>query len=132
VTGDPVAWQVIERGWSVFDADGNEIGKVDQITGDIKDDIFDGITVGDGGTVLTRARYVPSEQVAQICQGEIVLKLGAEEAAKLELYHAPVSKRLAELAPEEEPPAGGADPLGLNRNSRIGNLLRERFFGRRL
>ena len=60
MTGDPVAWRVIEQGWTVLDADGNEVGKVDQVTGDFNADIFDGITVGDGGTVLTRARYVPS------------------------------------------------------------------------
>lgn len=49
---------MIEQGWSVLDATGNEIGKVDQITGDLNADIFDGITVGDGGTVLTRPKYV--------------------------------------------------------------------------
>ena len=32
---DPVSWKVIERGWHVFDADGNEVGKVDEITGDV-------------------------------------------------------------------------------------------------
>lgn len=124
MTGDPVAWRVIEQGWRVLDADGNEIGKVDQVTGDLNGDIFDGITVGDGGTVLTRARYVPSEQVAQIYQGEVVLTLRAEEAAKLEAYQAPVSEPLAELSPEpEQAPAGVGNSLGSGWKLRLGNLL---------
>ena len=124
MAGDPVAWRVIEQGWSVVDADGNEVGKVDKVTGDLNADIFDGITVGDGGTVLTRARYVPSEQIAHIYEGEIVLALHAEETEKLELYHAPISKPLAELAPEPEQP-----PQGPNRG--VGGLLSRLLFGRR-
>jgi hypothetical protein len=114
MTGDPVAWQMIERGWSVFDADGNQIGKVDQVTGDLKDDIFNGITVGDGGTVLTRARYVASEHVTAIRQGAIVLDLHAEDVAGLEPYVAPVSEPLAALLPETEeptPPPEGRTPI---------------------
>ena len=64
----------MEQGWSVVSSDGVEIGKLHQITGDLGSDIFNGITVGDGGTMLTRARYVPAEVVAQIWRGEIVLE----------------------------------------------------------
>jgi hypothetical protein len=123
MSDDPVAWRVIERGWSVLDAAGNEIGKVDHITGDVEADIFDGITVGDGGTVLTRPRYVPSEHVASIRRGEIALDLSPEEAAKLEPYHELVSEPLARLQPEGDQPAGGPTSGG-------GGLI-ERLFGRR-
>lgn len=102
MTDDPVAWQVIERGWSVVDADGAEIGKVDQVTGDVNSDIFNGITVSDGGTVLTRPRYVPSEHVTAIRRGEVVLDLHAQDVARLEPYVAPVSEPLAALLPEPE------------------------------
>ncbi len=122
MTGDPVAWRVIERGWSVLDAAGNEIGKVDQITGDVNADIFDGITVGDGGTVLTRVRYVPSERVAEIREGEIVLDLSPEEAAKLEPFREPISEPLADLTPPEEPDTAPTP---------WPNQLLERLFGRR-
>lgn len=116
----------------MLDADGKEIGKVDQVTGDLNEDIFNGITVGDGGTVLTRARYVPSEHVARICQGEVLLDLRAEEAAKLEPYRAPVSRPLAELAPEaEQTPARVGGPPGTSSNRRLANLFLGRFFGRR-
>jgi uncharacterized protein YrrD len=122
VTGDPVAWRVIERGWRVWDAAGNEVGKVDRITGDVDADIFNGITVGDGGTVLTRARYVPAEHVAEIREGEIVLDLSPEEVAELEPYREQVSGPLADLAPEGERDAAGTSWL---------QQLLDRLFGRR-
>ena len=114
---------MIERGWTVLDAAGNEIGKVDQITGDVEADIFDGITVGDGGAVLTRARYVPSEHVAAIRRGEIALDLSPEEAAAIEPYREPVSEPLAALRPEPDQ-AAGVPSRGL------AGLI-ERLFGRR-
>jgi hypothetical protein len=132
VTGDPVAWRAIEQGWSVLDADGNEVGKVDQVTGDLNGDIFDGLTIGDGGTVLTRPRYVPSEHVAAIREGEVALDLHADEVAALEPYHEPVSKPLESLLPEDErtrrgeTPADAAARLGMNPNRRLGRML----FGR--
>jgi hypothetical protein len=123
MSDDPVAWRVIERGWTVRDAAGNEIGKVDQITGDVEADIFDGITVGAGGTVLTRPRYVPSEHVTSIRRGEITLDLSPEDVAKLEPYREPVSKPLAALQPEPEQSTG--------RSSSGMTGLIERLFGRR-
>jgi hypothetical protein len=122
MTGDPVAWRVIERGWRVLDAAGNEVGKVDRITGDVEADIFNGIAVGDGGTVLTRSRYVPAEHVAEIREGEIVLDLSPEEVANLEAYQEPISEPLADLAPADEPAAP--------RRSGLQQFL-DRLFGRR-
>jgi len=99
---DPVSWRAVQQGWSVLDAEGNEIGKVDQVTGDLNADIFDGITVGDGGTVLTRARYVPAENVAEIREGVIRLDLSAADAAKLAPYTEPVVEPLEALEPQAE------------------------------
>jgi hypothetical protein len=125
---DLVSWRVIERGWSVVDAEGNEIGKVDQITGDVEHDIFDGLTIGDGGTVLTRTKYVPSERVGEIREGLIALDLSPQEASELEPYTAPVAKQLADLAPAPE-----QDPRGRRSGGPFGGggLLRI-LFGRRL
>lgn len=106
MTGDPVSWLVVEQGWSVLDAAGNEIGKVDRIAGDVEADVFDGIVVGDGGTVLTRARYVPAEHVSAIREGEVVLDLPPAEAARLEPFVEPVSEPLEALAPPDEPGGG--------------------------
>lgn len=126
---DLVSWRVIERGWSVVDAEGNEVGKVDQITGDVEHDIFDGLTIGDGGTVLTRAKYVPSERVAEIREGLISLDLSPAEAAQLEPYTEHVEKPLADLAPAPQQPRRGGGPFGGGGGG--GGLMRI-LFGRRL
>ena len=69
---DPVAWTMIERGWKVVDAHGDEIGKVNEVTGDENADIFDGLNVTKG--LLSATEYVPSEDVAGIREGEIHLR----------------------------------------------------------
>lgn len=84
---DPVAWTVIERGWKVFDATNEEIGYVDEITGDENVDIFDGLTISHG--VLSKPHYVPSEHVAQILDGEVHLSLSRAEVEKLATYTEP-------------------------------------------
>ena len=84
---DPVAWTVIERGWKVFDAAGDEIGYVDEITGDENVDIFDGITISHG--VVSKPHYVPSENVAQILDGEVHLSLSRADVEKLAEYTEP-------------------------------------------
>jgi hypothetical protein len=68
---DPVAWVMIERGWRVFDADGKEIGKVDEVLGEPEADIFDGLNVKRG--LLAGVEYVPAERVREIREGEIHL-----------------------------------------------------------
>jgi hypothetical protein len=62
--GDRVSWLVIEPGWKVVDAQGEEVGAVDEVVGDSSDDIFNGLSVST--SLLGRPRYVPSEQVAAI------------------------------------------------------------------
>jgi hypothetical protein len=84
---DPVAWTVIERGWKVFDAAGDEIGHVDEITGDENVDIFDGLTISHG--VLSKPHYVPSENVAEILDGEVHLSLSHAEVENLATYTEP-------------------------------------------
>ncbi len=67
---DPVSWLLIEPGWQVVDANGEKVGRVETVTGDSNADIFDGLEVRSG---LLETRYVPSEQVASIVQGEVRL-----------------------------------------------------------
>jgi hypothetical protein len=62
---DPVSWLLIERGWEVVDAQGEHVGRVDEVLGDQNADIFDGLRV-DG-------EYVPSERVGSIVDGRITL-----------------------------------------------------------
>ena len=93
---DPVAWTVIERGWKVFDAPGDEIGRVDEITGDENVDIFDGLTISKG--VLSKPKYVPSENVTQILDGEVHLSLSRDQVESLTDYTEPVEE---EILPEK-------------------------------
>ena len=62
---DPVSWLLVEPGWTVYDADGKKVGKVDEVLGDEQTDIFHGLVV-DGDEVL-------AERVAEIREGEVHL-----------------------------------------------------------
>jgi hypothetical protein len=84
---DPVSWFVVERGWQVVDRDGEEVGKVDEVTGDENADIFDGLSVSGG--FFSESRYVPSEQVAEITEGRIVLSLSRAEVDGLARFEEP-------------------------------------------
>ena len=65
MSGDPVSWLLVERGWAVVDAHGKSVGKVDEVLGDEQVDIFHGLLV-DGEEIL-------AERVAEIVEGEIRL-----------------------------------------------------------
>ena len=71
-TPDPVSWKVVEQGWKVLDEQGDEIGHVQEITGDPEADIFDGVEISHG--VLSETEYVPSERVVEIREGEVIVK----------------------------------------------------------
>ena len=83
---------MIERGWVIRDADGDEIGQVHEVNGDENADIFDGLTIKHGA--LSKDKYVPSEHVAEIREGEVVLDLSRDAVERLETFTEP--------APEEQ------------------------------
>ena len=82
--GDPVSWLLIEPGWKVVDADGRDVGRVDEVTGDSNADIFDGIAFASGA--LARPKYVPAEQVDAIEEGVVRLSLGTAAVGALTEY----------------------------------------------
>ncbi|MHB1242317.1 MAG: PRC-barrel domain-containing protein [Gaiellaceae bacterium] len=65
MSGDPVSWLLVERGWAVVDANGDTVGTVDEVLGDEPTDIFHGLLVG-GEEIL-------AERIAEIREGEIRL-----------------------------------------------------------
>lgn len=89
---DPVAWNVIEPGWAVCDASGEEIGHVHQLTGDHNADIFDGLVIGHG--LLHKDKYVPSEHVGEIVEGAVTLSLTRQQIDALDDF--------TESPPEEQ------------------------------
>lgn len=74
---DPVSWIVIERGWSVVDADGNDVGRVDEVLGDEEADIFNGLRILTG--TIAKSTYVPAESVGDIVEGRVQLRLAKDE-----------------------------------------------------
>jgi hypothetical protein len=95
--GDPVSWFLIEAGWKVVDATGEEIGSVDEVVGDSGDDIFNGLSVST--SLLGKPRYVPSEQVGKITEGRVQLTLSKHQVGGLGEYEEPATS--AEILPDE-------------------------------
>ena len=84
---DPVSWFLIEPGWKVEDASGRDIGRVREVVGDSNADIFDGLAIA--SSALSKARYVPAEQVGEIVDGLVKLKLGEHAVDGLGEYDEP-------------------------------------------
>ncbi|MGZ8740876.1 MAG: PRC-barrel domain-containing protein [Gaiellaceae bacterium] len=85
MSGDPVSWLVIEKGWKVVGADGKELGKVHEVIGDTTNDIFSGLAVTPGLLgILHKPRFVPSESVLRITEGQIDLDLDSDAFDRVE------------------------------------------------
>ena len=74
---DPVSWMMIEQGWSVVDADGEDVGRIDEVLGDEDADIFNGLNVLTG--VVGKKTYVPAEVVGEIVEGRVQLTLTKDD-----------------------------------------------------
>ena len=88
---DPVSWMVIEQGWTVVDAEGESVGRVDEVVGDERVDIFNGLNVLTG--VVGTPKYVPSEQVGRIVEGKVELLLSKDEVDGLDEASPPEASR---------------------------------------
>jgi hypothetical protein len=95
---DPVSWFMIRPGWKVVAADGSEVGAVDEVAGDDGHDIFDGLAIAT--SAFGKPRYVPSEQVGQIFEGEVHLTLTREQAEALGEYLEPATS--ARIEPDSK------------------------------
>ena len=96
---DPVSWFMIEPGWKVVDAEGDEVGRVEEVIGDSGADIFNGLAVSTG--LLAGAHYVPAENVGLITEGRIHLELSREQVRRLDKHERPPpSKEI--LPPDRE------------------------------
>ena len=84
---EPVSWLLIEPGWKVVDANGEDIGRIEEVVGDTSSDIFNGLAVSTG--LLAKPRYVPAEQVGEITEGKVQLKLPAEHVERLDEHEPP-------------------------------------------
>jgi uncharacterized protein YrrD len=80
---------MIERGWKVVDAEGEDIGRIEEVIGDTSNDIFNGLAVSTG--LLAKPRYVPAEQVGEITDKQVQLKLPAEHVERLDEHEPPLA-----------------------------------------
>ena len=86
-SSDPVSWLMIDAGWKVLDADGEEVGRVESVVGDTGIDIFNGLSISTG--LLGSARYVPAESVQTITEGQVQLALTHDQVKQLGDYEEP-------------------------------------------
>ncbi|MFL5953482.1 MAG: hypothetical protein ACJ76I_05150 [Gaiellaceae bacterium] len=95
---DPVSWFVIEPGWRVDDASGTEVGRVLEVVGDSNADIFDGVVIA--FSAFDKPRYVPSEQVGEIVEGRVRVKLDRPAIERLaEFREPPVEETIEPVEP---------------------------------
>jgi len=93
---DPVSWFLIESGWKVVDAEGNDVGTVDEVVGDSSNDIFNGLAVST--SLLGKPRYLPAERIRSITEGRIELAMSKRELGALGEFEEPPTT--AEILPE--------------------------------
>jgi Uncharacterized protein conserved in bacteria (DUF2171) len=86
-SGEAISWLMIEPGWHVLSSEGDEVGRVDEVTGDSNTDIFDGLVVS--LRMFGKLRYVAAEQVAEITDGHVRLTLDRVAAENLPEYQEP-------------------------------------------
>lgn len=101
---DPVSWLLIEPGWQVVDAGGEDVGRVEAVTGDSNADIFDGLAISSG--MLARPKYIPAESVGEIIEGRVQLQLDRAAIDALGEY-------------EETPDSESIEPDASSRASRF-------------
>ena len=71
MTGDPVAWLLVEPGWTVYDAQGEKYGKIKEVLADDQADIFHGVLVDRG--LLGDDEEVLAERIGEIHEGHLHL-----------------------------------------------------------
>jgi rRNA processing protein Gar1 len=80
----PVAWTVMPREAPVVAADGTEIGKAEQVLGDVEEDIFHGI-------VLKRSHdgelfELPAVHIKRITERHVITDLSTGDVPSLSRY----------------------------------------------
>jgi len=96
---DPVSWLLIEPGWRVDTVDGKEVGRVLEVTGDSDADIFDGVAIA--FSMFAKPRYLPAEQVAEIVEGRVLLRLDRAGIERLTELRQPAAEE--HIAPGQPP-----------------------------
>ena len=77
-----ISYKLLARGTRVVTADGTELGTVDQVLDNVRENIFDGIIV----RTPAGPRFVDAPEVARITDRAVTLTIGATEAEALPVH----------------------------------------------
>lgn len=80
--GAPVSYEVLEPGTPVYSSDGEQVGKVAHVMAVEDADLFEGIVIAEHH-VSGGHRFVDEDQIAEIHERGVVLKLDRAAAAQL-------------------------------------------------
>jgi uncharacterized protein YrrD len=81
--GAPISYVVLATGAPVYSSNGEKIGEVHEIRADMQNDIFDGVVVTDALLPINK-RFVPADQIDEIYEGGVRLKLDSQACERLE------------------------------------------------
>ena len=71
--GNPISYLVLEKGTPVYDADGEQLGKLAEIRADTERDIFESIVL-DTNSILPGGRTeIPAADIEEIYERGVVL-----------------------------------------------------------
>jgi sporulation protein YlmC with PRC-barrel domain len=77
--GPAISYKVLARGTRVVTADGVELGTVEEVLDNVKENIFDGIVV----RTPSGPRFVDAPEVDRITERVVTLTIGATQAEAL-------------------------------------------------
>jgi hypothetical protein len=76
--GPPIAYPVLEEGMPVYDGDGERIGVVEHVLGDMQLDIFDGVILHTR-PLPGHHLYADVDQIAELRERGVVLKVTRDQ-----------------------------------------------------
>jgi uncharacterized protein YrrD len=79
--GEPSSYLNLANGAEVYSCDGEKVGEVEHILADVDADIFDGLVL-DTSILPGGHRFVDADQVEEIFERGVLLKLTREEAER--------------------------------------------------
>ncbi len=107
--GPRIAYLALERGTPVFSSDGEQIGVVDHVLEDDREDIFEGIVIAhhdEHRHLLSHEHghsYVDADQIEDMREGGVTLKVSTADAASLPKPSAnPAVMRVDPSAPPDQ------------------------------
>lgn len=80
--GQPISYQVLEKGTPVYSSDGEKIGVVGHVLAVEDEDVFDGIVISEHMTSAGH-RFADADEVGRIGEHGVVLKLDSEACQAL-------------------------------------------------